>query len=59
MLECVDGGVRLVDSDIATEGRVEVCEGGRWGTICNDHWTPEDTDVVCGELGLLSSGRKN
>ena len=56
MLECVDGGVRLVDGDTATEGRVEVCEGGRWGTICNDHWTSEDTDVVCGELGLLSSG---
>ena len=56
VLECTDGRVRLVDGPTATEGRVEVCQGGRWGTICNDHWTVEDTDVVCGELGLLSTG---
>ena len=56
VLECSDGAVRLVDGETATEGRVEVCQGGVWGTICNDHWTYEDTDVVCGELGLLSSG---
>lgn len=56
VLECVDGSVRLEDGETATEGRVEVCQGGRWGTICNDLWSEEDTDVVCGELRLLSSG---
>ena len=45
-----------MDGQVVTEGRVEVCQGGQWGTVCNDHWTPEDADVVCGQLGLLSSG---
>ena len=45
-----------MDGGKSTEGRVEVCQGGQWGTVCNDLWTEEDTDVVCGQLGLLSSG---
>ena len=45
-----------MDGEVVTEGRVEVCQGGQWGTVCSDLWTLEDTDVVCGQLGLLSSG---
>ena len=54
--ECVDGGIRLVGGESETEGRAEVCQGGVWGTICNDNWSTEDTEVVCGQLLLLSSG---
>lgn len=54
--KCIDGEVKLVDGGSAVKGRVEVCLGGIWGTICNDRWTQENTAVVCGQLGLLSSG---
>ena len=56
MKECDDGSVRLVDGEKETEGRVEICLGEVWGTICNDHWSKEDTEVLCRKLGLKSSG---
>ena len=56
MEECVNGEVRLMNGETVTEGRVEVCLEGHWGTVCTNQWTSKNTDVVCGQLGLLSSG---
>ena len=53
---CVDGEVRLVDGDRETEGRVEICFSGRWGTINGDGWTMTESTVVCNDLGHEATG---
>ena len=49
---CSLGELRLVGGQLATEGRIEVCVGGTWGTVCHDLWSYFDADVACGQLGF-------
>ena len=57
--ECLEGSVRLADGDIIQEGRLEVCLGGVWGSVCGDGWDQTDAYTLCQQLDLGEGGEDN
>ena len=52
---CIDGDVRLINRGSGdNEGRVEVCIGNVWGTVCHGSWGVMDARVICSQLELPS-----
>ena len=54
---CSEGDIRLVGGAVYYEGRVEICLGGVWGTVCDDNWEVQEAAVACRRLGFMDSGK--
>ncbi len=39
------------------EGKVQICEDGRWKNLCDTFWTEEDAKVACKSLNYTAAGR--
>ena len=54
---CTEGEVRLVNGySVGVSGRVEICMGRYWGTVCDDGWDARDATTVCRQLGYNDTG---
>lgn len=54
MLQCTvcrTGDVRLTGGSSSSFGRVEICFGGKWGTVADTAWNVDAATVVCRQLG--------
>jgi len=49
--------IRLRSGAQVSEGRVEIKYRKTWGTICDDHWSMSEANVVCRSLGYGSAAR--
>ena len=55
---CEDGELRLAGGNVSNEGRVEVCLGNTWATVCDNGWANNDASVACAQLGYQTQGQK-
>lgn len=53
---CVNGDTRLVNGSAPSNGRLEVCWNGQWGTVCDDQFNNLAAQVVCNQLNYSTSG---
>lgn len=51
-----NGDIRLVNGAGPYEGRVEICYGGEWKTVCDDYWNTFSARIVCAQLNYPPQG---
>ena len=56
---CPNGAVKLTGGD-EYNGRVEMCLGGVWGSVCNNfNWRTTAAQVVCRTLGFNNTSESH
>ena len=55
--DCSSGDLHLVGGERESEGRVEICVEGFWGTVCDSGWDQREALVVCRQIGFGERGR--
>ena len=59
-VNCTEGDIRLYGGSKPNEGILHMCANGAWGTVClNSHWSNNDANVACRELGYSAYGLFN
>ena len=55
---CTDGDLRFsgYNSD-KYSGRLEVCVGEAWGSVCDDQWDAIDAHISCKQKGINFIGK--
>ena len=53
---CYEGDIRLLEGNSPTEGRVEVCLEGAWGSVCHNGWNSAEATIACRQLGFSVTG---
>ena len=51
---CEEGAIRLVGGVAENLGRVEICFGNLWGSVCDDGFDSNEAQVVCRQLGYTN-----
>ena len=51
---CETGTVRLVNGAAENLGRIEICFGNVWGTVCDDQFDRNDAIVACRQLNYTN-----
>ena len=54
---CTNDTMRLTGGSTNSEGRVEICYNGVWGSICDSNWNGIEAKVVCKSLGHQFYGK--
>ena len=42
--------MKLVDGQTPSDGRIQVCVDGLWGSVCDSMWDSRDAVVLCRQL---------
>ena len=56
---CRHGELRLTSGKSDSEGRVEICYNGIWGSVCANGWDQVDANLVCAQLGYFGQGTRS